>query len=103
MKQTLSRTEAITLLLDDEYANWTLAGARALIAYLEDLEYEQGPLAGFNHIYNDFDPVALRCGWSEYASIDEALGDYGLDSFAELDLSTTVLALDTGGVVVEQF
>lgn len=96
MKQTLSRDEAAYMLLNDKYANWTLAGARALVDYIEEYEHETGELV-------EFDRVALRCGWSEYASSDEALGDYGLDSFAELGQSTTVLALDTGGVVVEQF
>ena len=96
MKQTLSRNEAIDLLLADEYANWTRDGAAALVDYIEEIESETGELV-------EFDRVALRCGWSEYASADEALADYGLDSLAELDTSTTVLALDTGGVVVEQF
>lgn len=96
MKQTLSRNEAIALLLADEYANWTRDGAGALVDYMEDYEHETGqPI--------EFDQVALRCGWSEYASVDEALEDYGLDSFVELDQSTMVLALDTGGIVVEQF
>lgn len=96
MKQTLTQAQAVAQLLADDYANWTHEGATALFSFIEEWENETGqPI--------DFDPVALRCGWSEYASVDEALEDYGMNSFSELDLSTIVIALDNGGVLVEQF
>ena len=70
MKQTLTTSQAAHLLMQDENARWTYAGAYALIEHLE--EYEAG--CG---VELDFDEVAIRCDWHEYASIFEAAEDYG--------------------------
>lgn len=69
MYANLSTSEAISLLMSDDNANWSLSGAEALINYLEDLEDSIGkPI--------EFDTVAIRCEYSEYSSAVEAAEDY---------------------------
>ena len=72
MKTTLSTEQAINILLDDQYANWSYNGARALICYHQDLEEELGEEF-------ELDRTALRCNYSEYASLVEWAEDYGAD------------------------
>ena len=64
MKTTLSTTEAAHRLIDDKNANWSRAGAFALVEHLEELEEDIGE--GI-----DFCPVALRCDYSQYSSLEE--------------------------------
>jgi hypothetical protein len=72
MKTTLSTSQAVRLLLSDTNANWSPAGARALIEYLEDLESSEG-------IELEIDIVAIRCDYSEYDSALEAAMEYGFE------------------------
>lgn len=70
MKKTLTTSQAAHLLMQDENARWSYKGAHALIEHLEQLEEDCG-------MEVEFDRVALRCDWHEYASIFEAAEDYG--------------------------
>ena len=72
MYQTLSTSDAVDILTADQYAAWSRAGARALVEYLEELEEETGERI-------EFDPVAIRCDFSEYTSAVEAAEDAGWD------------------------
>jgi len=72
MKHTLSTCEAVNLLLSDTNANWSRAGARALVEYLEDVESSQGDEI-------ELDTVALRCDYSEFDSALEAAIEYGFE------------------------
>jgi predicted DsbA family dithiol-disulfide isomerase len=63
MKTTLSTTEAAHRLMDDNNANWSYAGAYALVEYLEELEEDIGEEI-------EFCPVSLRCDFSQYESLD---------------------------------
>lgn len=63
MKYTLSTYEAAERLFNDENANWTRAGAFALVEYLEELEEDTGEEI-------EFCPVGLRCDYSQYESLD---------------------------------
>ena len=109
MKHTLTTTQAAELLLADEYAAWTRAGALALVEYLESVEDDTGePI--------EFDRVAIRCDYSEYESALEAAQLYGYDAddpdadederedaaAAWLEADTTVIRFG-GGVIVQQF
>lgn len=69
MKQTLSTSHAASLLTQDENANWTYAGATALVEFFEDLEE-----GSRNEI--ELDVVAIRCDYSEYKSLQEWADDY---------------------------
>lgn len=109
MKQTLTTSQAAHLLMQDEYAKWSRAGAYALIQHLEQLEEDCGDEI-------EFDRVAIRCDWSEYESAVEALEELEPDwdkltdaSERELEQSaldwlsgrTQVITFD-GGVIVNR-
>jgi len=72
MKMTLSTSHAASLLIEDEYANWTYAGARALVEHLEELEDDCGESI-------EFDRVAIRCDFAQWASLMEWAEDYFSD------------------------
>lgn len=73
MKTTLTTSQAAHILIDDNNANWSRAGAYALIEHLENREEETGEEM-------DFDSVGIRCNWSEYESLVEWADDYyGID------------------------
>ena len=105
MKKTLTTSEAAAMLAADENANWSCAGAYALVEHLEELERDTGEEI-------EFDVIALRCEYDEYESALQAAEEYGWDSDAEEDAEedalkwledrTTVVAFD-GGVIVQQF
>jgi len=104
MKNTLSTSEAANMLVADDNADWSYEGARRLIEYIEEIESETG-------VEIDFDRVALRCEFTEYSSIDDAMSQYvtneelvGIDDPEEwLSERTTVLMLKSDGVVIQDF
>ena len=68
----------------------------------------------------EFDPIAICCEWTEYDNALEAIKEYNGDNEEEADKelteeereaealkylqdNTTVLELDNGGVVIQQF
>ena len=69
MKETLTTSQIADRLLADDNAGWSYAGARALAEELE--QYEEG--AGEEL---ELDVVAIRCDYSEYASLKEWAEDY---------------------------
>ena len=101
MKQTLTTSQAAHLLMQDEYARWSYAGAHALIAHLEQLEEDC-------EMEIEFCRVALRCEWHEYKSAIEAVEDmYSEEPFETEDDAldwlqdrTQVITFD-GGVIVQ--
>jgi hypothetical protein len=64
MKNTLSTSDAASLLMADDNAAWSMAGAFALIEYLEEYEEAYGAEV-------EFDRVAIRCEYSEHESLQE--------------------------------
>lgn len=79
MKKTLSTTEAALLLLDDDFANWSPAGAYALVEWLEELEESTGEDM-------ELDRIALRCEFSEYSSLKDWVAEYtGVSVIAGLE------------------
>ena len=116
MKLNLSISNAADLLIRDEYAGWSYHGAYALCEYLEQLEDDIGEDI-------EFCPVAIRCDYSEYGSLDEAIteligdpvdideewtpenlatGDHDEDMQMHLQERTTVIPFN-GGVIVQSF
>ena len=100
MKINISTHEAVNILLNDEYANWSRGAALALVGYYEALEEDCGePI--------DLDPVVTRNDWTEYSSIEEASKAYSnvlapepaLEYFTE---RTTVIVFE-GGILIQQF
>lgn len=74
----LSFNQAVSLLLKDEYAKWSHDGAEALVKYYEILEEETG-----EEIL--FDPVAIRCDWDEYKTLEDIAEAYSIKG---LELAT---------------
>jgi hypothetical protein len=108
MRMTLNTSEAVDLLVADDNAGWSYAGARALVKFLENLEDDTGEEI-------EFDRVALRCDFSEYESAREAAEEYGWEPDEDADSEdaeeaalewlndrTEVITFD-GGVIVLQF
>jgi len=62
MKKILNTSEAASLLMSDENADWTMAGARALVEHLEQIEEDC-------ETEIEFDRVELRSSYSEYESL----------------------------------
>lgn len=60
------------MLLADENARWSYEGARALVTWLQELEEDTGSEI-------EFDVVAIRCEWGEYASALEAALEHGYE------------------------
>jgi len=72
MKTTLTTSQAAQMLIDDSNANWSRAGAFALIEYLEEREADCGEEMEFCH-------VDIRCDYSEYESLQNWAEDYFAD------------------------
>jgi hypothetical protein len=113
MKATLSTSQATDLLKADTNAGWSYSGARALVEYLEELESDTGTEI-------EFDAVAIRCDYSEYASALEAAKEQGFepnpnlgeeeqseedkeaDALSWLQGETEVIEFE-GGVIIRSF
>ena len=97
MINTLSTNQAVTELMADDNANWSYEAATALVEWLEELEDSSGePI--------EFDPVALRCEFSEYTATD-LVEEYGM-TLEEIRDNTIVIELGTlknKSFVVQQF
>ena len=98
--------ECAKALTHDEYANWTRSGAFALVEYLEQIEEDCGTSI-------EFDPVALRCEFSEYESFNEFAKEFWSDDchlyWATDDVirnfiqdRTTLIEFD-GGLIIQDF
>ena len=106
MKTLLNTYDVANALTKDEYANWSHNGALALAEYLEEYEESTGEEL-------EFDPIAIRCDFSEYESVNEAAARY-TGEFAGLSYTneegaleylqdhTSVITFD-GGVIIQDF
>jgi hypothetical protein len=84
MKTTLSTTEAAHRLINDNNANWSYAGAYALVEHLEELEEDIGDEI-------EFCECAIRCDYSEYSDLQEWGAEHWyLDSDMRDDLNLEV-------------
>ena len=72
MRETLTTSQAADILLADENANWSYAGALALVEYFEAIEEECDMVI-------EMDRVAIRCDYSEYGDLVEWAEEYGLE------------------------
>jgi hypothetical protein len=113
MKATLTTSQAAAMLKADTSANWSHAGARALIEYLEQMEEDTGTEI-------EFDAVAIRCDYSEFESALQAADEQGYepnpnlgdgeqddddkeaDALAWLQDQTQVIEF-SGGVIIQNF
>ena len=92
MINTISTSQAVTELLKDEYALWSHEAATALVDWIEELEESTGePI--------EFDPVGLRCEFSEYTATD-LMEVYGM-TLEEIRDNTIVI--EFGSVANQMF
>jgi len=107
---TITKFEAVERLMADEYAGWSREGAEAIVEWIESVEEDTSDEIAFC-------PVAIRCEWSEYASVQEAAREYGwvpesheddwdAEAMEWLRDRTTVIEFDSkrnAGVIVAGF
>lgn len=107
MKATLSTSQAVSMLRLDSNANWSIAGAHALVEHLEHLEEDTGAEI-------EFDVVAIRCDYSEHESALEAAKEYDFESEETDEEALEEEALEylkdktqviefVGGVIIQNF
>ena len=103
MIETLSESQVVDALLQDEYAGWSYNGAVALTEYLLELEESIGEQI-------ELDPIAWRCEFSEYESLEECAKEYfGEDedehpcNIAEYIRDRGELIEFEGGIIVQDF
>lgn len=75
---------------------FTRKGLKALYDLIEELSYST---AEPYHL----DVIGLCCDFTEYESIEQALTEYGLEDFDELEEKTQAIPLDYGGVLIQNF
>jgi hypothetical protein len=86
MKKTMTTSDIAHELINDENANWSRAGAFALAEYLEELEESTGEEM-------EFDRVAIRCDFGEYASLE----DFRSEFFADDKQAREAIGAEAGG------
>ncbi len=82
MKTTLTTSHAAEILANDEYSSFSRLGAFALVEYLEELEDSTGEEM-------EFDPVAIRCDFSEHDSLQDWAHDHFSNALEELGFDET--------------
>ena len=92
---TMNKNEVMNALLADDYAGWSYDQSEALYEYYEDLS--EGTTW-------ELDTVAIRCTWTAYDTIAEALADYSLDNWLDLQEQThTIEGLNDGTILIHEF
>lgn len=94
MKTTLPTTEAAHRLIDDENANWSRAGAYALVEYLEELEEDIGGTI-------EFCPVSIRCDYSQYDSLEDWADEQWQNNAEMIDALNLDSDEDDGNLILE--
>ena len=80
--------------------NFTYEGRTALFEYFEDFERDTGEEV-------EFDPIAIRCDYTEYCNIKEFWGEYSKEeyqSLEEISNYTTVIEIPySDSFIIQQF
>ena len=99
MIKTIKQEEFVTTMIRKDNG-FSFEGAKALFDYLEQLE------ADCNISY-EFDPIAIRCEYVEYESLNECLSDYDcldLKTIDDLSEHTTVIEVpDSDKLIIQAF
>ena len=75
---------------------FTLQGLSALYEYVLELS----EVSGENY---NIDVIELCTTFTEYESVNQALEDYGLTNYGQLEDKTIVLPLDDGKIIIQDF
>ena len=87
MKTTLSTSDIARALKSDHNAAWTWDGAKALAEYLEEYEESTGEEM-------ELDVCAIRCDFSEYASLEAWASDYFRNQADAVEKLSLTLGMD---------
>jgi len=79
---TLTKSQVADELRKDSNAGWTYAGANALAEYFEEYEESTGEEM-------ELDTCAIRCDFSEYASLLDWANEYFSNALEELGFDET--------------
>jgi phage-related tail protein len=92
---TLNKWEVMKELGADDSAKWSYDQAEALYEWYEDL---------YDDTTWELDTIEIKGVWTAYDTIAEALADYSVDSWKDLQEQTqTIEGLDDGTVLVHEF
>jgi len=104
IKTEINESQFINALCNDQYAAWSRCAARALFDWYTELSECTGEEI-------DFDPIAIRCDWSEMDT-DEIVEQYGhlfseAENFDELYEAlldhTSAIPLDNNNYLIMAF
>jgi hypothetical protein len=92
MKKTVYSSEFCNEMTSNGF---TWDGAKALFDYIEEYEGDTGEEV-------EFDAVALRCEYTEYADLEEIQANYSdIDSIDDLRDNTIVIEFDSGIIIAD--
>lgn len=81
----------------DRKDNFTYEGLQALFNYLEQLEQDIEQEI-------ELDVIALCCDYTEYDSLEDCLAEYdSISTREELEDRTTVIDVEGGGIIIQNF
>lgn len=86
MKMTLTTSQAVDILMKDDYASWTREGATALVEWLDEIDENA-----------ELDLVAIRCQYTQYGSAEAAVWDL---LGAEIEKDQAVEKLENEGILI---
>lgn len=95
MKDTITEYQFVDTMAQKQHG-FTREGARALFEYLENFEQDTGEEM-------EFDPVAIRCDFDEYESLEEVKTNYqDIETLEDLQNHTTVIEIPNSNRLIIQ-
>jgi len=95
MKDTVTEYQFVDTMAQAQHG-FTREGARALFEYFENLEQDTGEEL-------EFDPVAIRCDFDEYESLEDVKENYqDIESLEDLQNNTTVIEIPNSDRLIIQ-
>lgn len=100
MKTTITRNDFHDAFLNssERKEQFSYEARNALFDYLEDYEASTGEEM-------ELDIIAICCDFAEFEDLEAFQADYGdeYESIEDIENETTILKLDNGGFVIQQF
>jgi len=92
MKDTITHYQFTDVMTNSlEGFGFSYEGSKELFEYLEGIDPEI-----------EFDPIAIRCDFSEYDSFEELQKDYDVQDIEELERHTTVIEVPNSTKLIIQ-
>ena len=95
MKDTVTEYQFVDTMAQKQHG-FSYEGAKALFEYFENLEQDTGEEL-------EFDPVAIRCDFDEYESLEEVKENYqDIETLEDLQNHTTVIEIPNSDRLIIQ-